>query len=454
MTQPGPGEGRPEVATTPGTDEFRVPVRALLALALPAAAVGVLCGLSLIALSALAEVIEGWVWDDLSGALGLDRESPVWIVVVLTVTGLLVGLVIRYAPGHAGPDPATAGLVEPPLPLRTLPGLAVALVLMLAGGVSLGPENPIMAINAALVVWLGVRAVHRVPVPQWMALSTAGTIGAMFGTPLAAALMFSELDPGDRRIPLWDRLFAPLVSASTGALTMLLLSDLDMVMDLPPYPGLELGHLAVAVVVSLGAAGLGLVASVVFTPLHRLAHRVRHPVVLLTLGGFVLGLLGVLGGPITLFKGLAQMQQLPGLVGTTTALGFLVLALVKLAALLVASSVGFRGGRIFPATFVGVSLGFAVNAAWPAVPLALSVGAATVGIVVAATRSGWLSIFLVVAIVPEATLIPPLLFATLAAWLLVTNRPELRARPSAPPAPPLPAPPPVAGPGRDPAVDR
>lgn len=409
--------------------EFRVPVRQLLALAVPAALVGVLCGLTLIGLSLLAEVLEGWLWDDLSAVFGLDRESPAWIVVVLTLTGLAVGLVIRYAPGHAGPDPASAGLVEPPLPLRVLPGLGLALVLMLAGGVSLGPENPIMAINAALVVWLGARVAGRVGVPQWVALSTAGTIGAMFGTPLAAALMFSELDPGDRRIPLWDRLFAPLVSASTGALTMLLLSDLDMAMDLPAYPGLQVTDLAVAVAVSLGAAALGLLASYVFTPLHRLVHRVGQPVLLLTLGGLVLGLLGALGGPITLFKGLDEMQQLPDLVGSTTALGFLAFALVKLAALLVASSVGFRGGRIFPATFVGVSLGFAVSVAFPSVPVALAVGAATVGIVVAATRSGWLSIFLVVAIIPEATLIPPLLFATLAAWLLVTNRPELRAAP-------------------------
>ncbi|GCD20477.1 putative ion-transport protein [Cellulomonas algicola] len=420
--------------TEPTTD-FRVPVRQLLKLTIPAALVGILCGLLLIGLSALAKVVEDWLWDDLSGLFGLDRDSPVWIVVILTLTGLLVGLVIQFAPGHAGPDPASAGLVEPPLPPRVLPGLALAMVLMLAGGVSLGPENPIMAINAALVVWIGARVAGRVGVPQWMALSTAGTLGAMFGTPLAAALMFSEMDPGDRRIPLWDRLFAPLVSSSTGALTMLLLSDLDMAMDVPEYPGLHVTDLAIAVAVSLGAAALGLLASYVFTPLHRLVHRVRQPVLLLTLGGLVLGLLGAVGGSITLFKGLDQMKQLPGMVGETTALGFLAFALIKLVALLVASSVGFRGGRIFPATFVGVSLGFAVSVAFPSVPPALAVGAATVGIIVAATRSGWLSIFLVVAIIPQATLIPPLLFATLAAWLLVTNRPELRAAPLDEPTP-------------------
>lgn len=410
------------------TTEFRVPVRDLLRLTVPAAVVGILCGLVLAGLSALAHALETWLWDALPDGLGVDPGSAPWTVGVLTATGLAVGLVVRYAPGHAGPDPATTGLVEKPLPLRVLPGLALALVLGLGGGVSLGPENPIMAITAALVVAGGLRFVPHVKPPVWVLLSTAGTIGAMFGTPLAAALMFSELDPGDRRMPLWDRMFAPLVAATTGALTVLQVSDLSLAVDLPEYRTDGLRDLGLAVAISLGAAVVGLVAAYLITPLHRLFHRVGHPVALLTLGGLLLGLLGVLGGPVTLFKGLDQMQDLPGLAGTTTAAGFLGIALVKVLAMLVASVTAFRGGRIFPVAFSGVALGFAVSGFWPSVPLPLAVASATVGIVVAATRSGWLSVFLVLAVVPELDLLPAVILATLAAWLLVTNRPELVAR--------------------------
>ena len=137
---------------------------------------------------------------------------------MLTVTGLLIGLVVRYMPGHAGPDPATLELVAEPLKPFVLPGLAVALVLMLAGGVSLGPENPIIGINVGIIVWVGLKLFPQVNAPIWLAIAVAGTIGAMFGTPVAAALLLSELDAGDRRIPLWDRLFAPLVAATAGAL--------------------------------------------------------------------------------------------------------------------------------------------------------------------------------------------------------------------------------------------
>ncbi|MBO9553468.1 ion channel protein [Cellulomonas sp.] len=425
--------------TMPDTD-FRVPVRRLLALTVPSAVVGVVCSVTLVGLSALAGVIEGWLWDDLSGVFGLSRDDPVWIVVILTLTGLLVGLVVRFAPGHAGPDPATAGLVEAPLKIGVVPGLALAMVLMLAGGVSLGPENPIMGINAALVVWFGGRYLKAIAPPQWVILTTAATLGAMFGTPLAAALMLTEIDPGDKRIPIWDRMFGPLVAATTGALTTMQLSpDLTFDIGLPDYVTTSLGDMGLAIVLAVVASAVGVLAAYAFTPLHRFVHRVRHPVLLLTAGGLVLGLLGAAGGPITLFKGLEQMKELPGLMATTTGLGFLTYALIKLVALLIASSVGFRGGRIFPATFVGASLGFAVHGFWPSVDITLAVGATTVGILVAATRSGWLGLLLVIVMLPDRELFIPMLLATLAAWLVVTNRPELRAKDTETTPPPPPA---------------
>ncbi len=432
----------PEVVTG---QPFRVPVLSLARLAVPAAAVGIGCALSLAGISWLAGQIEHWIWDDLSAAVGLSSDSALWIISVLTVVGLLVGLVVRYAPGHAGPDPATLELVAEPLPLRVLPGLAVALVLMLAGGVSLGPENPIIGINVGLAVALGLRFLPKVNAPIWLAMAVSGTIGAMFGTPVAAALLFSELDAGDRRIPLWDRLFAPLVAATAGSLTMLQLESFDLAVSVPAYTYGGLEDLGFAIAIAVGAALVGLVAVYLFVPMHRLFRRIGHPVLMLTAGGLLLGLLGALGGEVTLFKGLTQMQELPGLAATTTAAGFLVMAGIKLLAMLVAATSGFRGGRIFPALFVGVALGFAIHSLWDAVPLALAVGSAVVGIVVAATRNGWLSVFMAIAVVPQVSLLTGLLLATLAAWLVVTNRPPLLApadppvSPAEPPGTPAPA---------------
>ncbi|NDZ97021.1 ion channel protein [Streptomyces sp. SID6673] len=419
----------PEDSNPQSAEEFRVPVGRLIAMTPVGMVVGTICALLLWGISALAELIEHLIWDDLTDALGISSDTWWWIVLVLTATGLLVGLVVRYVPGHAGEDPATTELVATPLAPSVVPGLAVAAILGLAGGISLGPENPIMAINAALVVAIGARFVPKVTTHDWVGLSTSATIGALFGTPVAAALMLSEVNEGDQRVPLWNRLYIPLVAAATGSFVITHFTDLDMSLGLPADDFGGVAEVFVAIGVAMVAAAVGVVAARVFDPLHKLLHRIGNPILLLTAAGLALGLLGVAGGTITLFKGLDQMKELPDRMATTTALGFLAMAGIKLVALLIASAAGFRGGRIFPAVFVGAALGFAVHALWPDLPVTVTVAAATAGIVVAATRNGWMSLFLALAVVPQLDLLIPMLFATLAAWLVVVNRAELRATP-------------------------
>ena len=153
--------------------------RTMLLLSLPAVAIGIASSLILIVVMKI-------------GTLGIAQDSPLWIIGVLTLTGIAVGLVIRFSQGHAGPDPACEPLIGAPVPPSALPGLIVALILGLAGGVSLGPEHPIMTVNIALAVAIGARLLPRVNRMEWTILASAGTIGALFGTPVAAALIFSQ----------------------------------------------------------------------------------------------------------------------------------------------------------------------------------------------------------------------------------------------------------------------
>lgn len=132
---------------------------------MPSVVVGVVAALVLLGVSLLAEQLQDVLWETLPDALDVGRYSVLWMMVMLTATGVAVGLVVWKVPGHAGPDPATTGLVDPPLPLRVLPGLLLATVLALAGGVSLGPENPITAANIALAYWLGRKVAPARPPP-------------------------------------------------------------------------------------------------------------------------------------------------------------------------------------------------------------------------------------------------------------------------------------------------
>ena len=359
----------------------------------------------------------------------MGRYSVLWMVVMLTATGVAVGLVVWKVPGHAGPDPATMGLNAPVLPPAVLPGLVLATALMLAGGPSLGPENPIIAVNVALAFWLGRRLLPRMPRGLWPALAEAATIGALFGTPVAAALVISEALAGRQlKGALWDNVFGPLVAAAAGALTTTLVDRPSFDLRLPALDRPGWGDLLAAPVIASAAALLGMAAVLAFPYVHGAFAWLRHPMVALPVGGLVLGLLAALGGHLTLFKGLDEIGELAADPQGWSAREFATLAVVKLAALLVAASCGFRGGRIFPAVFVGVALGLCAHALVDAVHPAVGVSAGVLGMLLAVTRQGWVSLFTAAVLASSPAVLALLCIASLPAWLLVTGRPQMQLR--------------------------
>lgn len=400
--------------------------RTMLVLSIPALVIGIFSSLVLIVVMKVAAVLQRYLWVSLPARFDLDMNSPMWILLMLTFTGIAVGLVVRYMPGHAGPDPATEPLIGAPVSVMALPGLIIALVLGLAGGVSLGPEHPIMAVNIALAVAIGARLLPRVGALDWTILAAAGTIGALFGTPVAAALVFSQTLNGSNDVPLWDRLFAPLMAAAAGALTTDLFFHPDFSLPALQYPEMRLVDIFSGAVVAAIAIALGMVAVWCLPRMHRLMHQLKHPVLILGFGGFLLGVLGLIGGEVTLFKGLDEMRQLSTAQHYSVAT-LLMFAVLKLAALVIASACGFRGGRIFPVVFVGVALGMMLHQHVEAVPAAITLSCAILGLVLVVTRDGWLSLFMAMAVVPDIKLLPLLCIVMLPAWLLLAGKPVMMA---------------------------
>lgn len=401
--------------------------RTMLLLSIPAVIIGIASSLVLIVTMKIAAILQHVIWSSVPLSLGIEASGQVWTIAVLTLTGIAVGLVVRFSPGHAGPDPATESLIGAPISTGALPGLVAALVLGLAGGVSLGPEHPIMVMNIALAVAIGSRLFPRVSSLDWTILAASGTIGALFGTPVAAALIFSQTLNSSNDVPLWDRLFAPLLAAAAGALTTDLFFHPHFSLPIPVYPQMHFVDIISGAIVTLIAIAVGMAAVWCLPRLHALMNRLKNPVLTLGLGGLLLGILGAAGGHITLFKGLEEMQQI-ALSQTLTAGDFLLIALVKLAALVIAAASGFRGGRIFPAVFVGVALGFMLHAHVDAVPAAITVSCAILGMTLVVTRDGWLSLFMAAVVVPDTTLLPLLCIVMLPAWLLLAGKPMMIAR--------------------------
>ncbi|MDN4615130.1 ion channel protein [Leifsonia sp. F6_8S_P_1B] len=411
--------------------------RTLVLLSLPAVIIGVVSAFALWAVDEVAGLLEDGIWTALPHMLGVDPHSGWWIFLVLTFTGVAVGLVVWLVPGHAGPDSATTELVAAPLRPGIVPSLALAAVLALAGGVSLGPENPIIAINTSLLVALAARLWKAVPTQLVMLMAASGTIGALFGTPVAAALVFTGVVAAVKGGgALWDKLFLPLVAAAAGSLTMTFLAHPHFAIPMPAYTTITGWDLLASVVIGAIATGLGIVGAFLFPLIHRAFHALRHPLLMTMLGGVVLGLLGALGGPITLFKGLDQMGDLVQNRDDYPPGELALIIVVKLAALLIAASSSFRGGRVFPAVFIGAAIGVLAWALIPAIPLQVAVSAGVLGMTLAVTRDGWIALFIGVAVTSNLLVLPILCLAILPAWLMVTRAPEFLIKPAVRPTSP------------------
>lgn len=415
--------------TTLGEQE--VPsVRQLLHLSVPSLIVGVVSAVGLFVVDEAAHMLEDLLWVHLPHAFGVSPDSRWWIFGILSLIGLSVGLIASFVPGRAGTDSATVELIGPPMPLGAVPGLVLVTVLGLAGGVSLGPESAIIAINTAMLVALVTRLFPGVDLELVVMVSAAGTIGALFGTPIAAILVLTGVVAAAKAGGvLWDRLFLPLLSASVASITMAFLGAEQLRAPAVPITEIPLMQLLpAAVAVACVAALFGLLGSVLFQPLYSLFRKLKTPLLYTTLGGILLGLLGALGGPLTLFKGSTQMVELVDHAGAFTTWQLVGIVGIKLCALLIAATSGFRGGRIFPAVFIGVAAGMLCQAFFPQIPLGLAIGCGALGMVLAVSRDGWIAIFIAVVVSGDVGLLPVFCFVVLPVWLLVARAPEMLAR--------------------------
>lgn len=401
-------------------------VRKLLRLSIPTIAIGAVSAVMLYVVEELAHALEHGLWSTLPDALGIDPASGWWICGTLTVIGLLVGLVVWLMPGHGGQDSATVHLLAPPLPLRALPSLTIVAVLGLGGGVSLGPEAAIIAINSGILVALIGWLRPTVPIGLVVVLTASGTIGALFGTPVAAALVFTGMvSVMFHEGALWDKLFLPLLAASSGAVTMSVFTDPQFTLELPAYVTVAPIDLLSASVIAMVAAAIGLAAAAVFPWLHRSFRLLRNPALYITLGGVILGILGAIGGPVTLFKGFTQMGDLVADRADYSTPSLILIVVVKVLALVVSAAAGFRGGRIFPAVFIGVAIGVVTTALIPSIPLAVATAAGVLGMVLALARDGWIALFIAAAVTGSMTILPVICIAILPTWLLVSRGPDM-----------------------------
>ena len=382
-------------------------------------------------LKAVAET-QQYLFTTLPQDLGFDAAPIWWPIPVLAVSGLLVGLTIRYLPGIGGHKPAEGFKASGPVPPIELPGIIIAAFLTLSFGAVLGPEAPLIAIGSGI----GVLAVHLVkrdaPQRASLVIGAAGSFAAVStlvgGSPLVGAFLLMEVSGLGG--PLLGVVLVPgLLAAGVGALIFLGLNAWTgfgtfslAVPDIPTFATPTAAEL-------LWAVGIGVAAALLGTGVRRLALLLQPIVedrkVLLTpvVGVAVAGSAIVFAqwsdrsASEVLFSGQNALPALIQQSGTWT-VGALTLLVVCKSLAYTASLSAFRGGPTFPAMFIGAAGGIALSHL-PGLPAIAGVGMGIGAMSVAMLGLPLTSVLLVAVLLPSdaPALLPLVIVAVVVSYV-------------------------------------
>ena len=332
----------------------------LARLLLIAVVVGIVAAIGATVFLAVVHELQHLVFSSLPEALGIGG-APWWWVGILLLVGATVVLIAQRLPGHTGPSPLTGFHFDNPL--RIVPGILLAALGSLVFGIALGPEAPLIVLGSALGVILLRRTGNEQAIKAGGFLGGTAAIGAIFGNPFITAFMILEfaafgVAPSSLILPVLVALGASyLVQIGLWNLPGIGVHGLSLD-NLPAYTHIRPGDLLIA-------AGVAVVAGIVTVTARELALRYEgiarsRPAIALYATAIVttIGvLIAVEGFGATndeiLFSGQTGMPQLIA----ETSLGLVVVVvIIKLLAYAAALGGGFRGGPIFPATFLGIGV--------------------------------------------------------------------------------------------------
>ena len=347
---------------TPATMETPSP-KSMSLLLMIAVVVGIVAAIGATAFLWLVHELQTLVFSSLPDAMGYASAPWWWAAILLLIGASLVALAQRL-PGHTGSGPLTGFHFDNPL--QIVPSILLAATASLVFGIALGPEAPLIVLGSALGLILLSRSGNAQAKQAGAFLGGTAAIGAVFGNPFITAFMILEfaaigLAPGALVVPVLVALGASyLVQVGIWGIPGVGTHSLG-VPGMPAYNHIAIGDLAAAIAVAIVAGIVTLVAREGGLRFGRIAERRPVPALflgaLITAGALTIAMLGFnIQIDQILFSGEYGMGAL---VTETSVITVLAILVFKAIAYGVALGSGFRGGPIFPATFLGVAVAVA-----------------------------------------------------------------------------------------------
>jgi len=385
--------------------------------------IGAIGALMMIAFFLIEDTLIAIIWKDIP----VDSLTPVfnpWILVICVTGGLGAGLIRHYFNGEIAimAEDLIGFNRDGRFALKRGVELFFRGLVSLVCGAPLGPEAPLTVSAGAAGTLIAEKARMPLPIVTLSSLAAiSGFFGAFLSSPFAGALLFIETTL-EKGIMTWKAVLPSIVAATAGFAVYFLLSGsfISSMFTLPAYDQFRDIDLVYAVFLGLLGGSCGILFIILYKKMRAIFEPLEHrPVLLGLLGGLGLGIAGILL-PLTLFMGSDQLQVLINNYLEVSLGLLLVLVLAKILLITFSFSTGFAGGYIFPAFFIGGTLGILVFRLFPFIPLAVCIVCVIAGVSVALLRSP-IALALIIAIVFNETLIPAMAISLVMGFVVSHN---------------------------------
>lgn len=308
----------------------------------------------------VVEKSQEFLYHDMPHAMGLEGAPWWWAGIILGIAAVIV-VFARTLPGNTGKGPLTGFHFD--TPLKFVPAVILAALASLIGGVALGPEAPLIVLGTTL------GALFTIGKPEnsrkaMMFIGGAAAIGAVFGNPFITGFMILEFAalgaaPAALLLPVFTALASSyIVSIGIWKIPGLGVHSLT-VPGLPAYASIQAGDLLAGLLIALVAAVVAVLTRKGGLGVDRIAKK--WPTLMLFGAALITTIVLLVGETVfhlnpnqILFSG---NDGMPELIAQTSLAAVIFILIGKSIAFAAALGGGFRGGPIFPATFLGVAVG-------------------------------------------------------------------------------------------------
>jgi H+/Cl- antiporter ClcA len=354
-----------------------------------------------------------------------------WLVIpTMAICGLLAGLIIHFIgdPGEIQLIVNNIRFNKGKLDPKNNPSMILSSLLCIGSGGSLGPEAPLVQVIGSSGTWFG--KLFRLKGEDLRSMSIAGMASgftAMFGAPLGGSLFALEILHHEHAVEYYKAIMPAFVASCFSYIVFALITQLSLgtLWTLPSYEMLDKFDFLYAVLFAIIATCLGWFFIFCTKFLKKLFEKLHVPIYIKTLiGGILLGII-VFYVPITRYFSHYELSKL--LTSDFSIQMLIAILFLKIIAISVTVTSGWRGGFIIPLFFTGATLGLIIHHFIPSISLSLTIVSCMAAINACVTRTP-MSTTILLATLTGFSYFIPILFASLTGYFLAPRIPFISAQ--------------------------